>query len=360
MPSFNLRCSAAPVAGLALAVIFAPSITQSAVAANLGDANSYNIFVFGNLDQSSDAEGRVAVGGDAILSNFGTNTKQVPGSPTLLVGGNLDFMGGQVNQGLDNGVLVDGDAQVGGDVSNSGFPGGSTATITGDLTYGGTFVPHQGVNVLAPGQVNQSNSLPGDIQSFFAGAYSYLSGLSDSLAALDETGTQQESNGPLQLLANNSLDLNVFNIKGSVLSGLTGKKLEISAPAGSTVVVNVEGAFDLGNFGIDLKGGIDQSGILFNVKDGSPLNLGRSDAGISFLGSLLAPDSVVTGQNGNIEGTLIARSLSGSLEAHNHQFAGDLPVGSTDPSAAVPTPALLPGLLGFAAAIRKRYKAASA
>ena len=42
------------------------------MAINFGLANDYNVFVFGNLSLSNtDAEGRVAVGGNAILSNYG-------------------------------------------------------------------------------------------------------------------------------------------------------------------------------------------------------------------------------------------------------------------------------------------------
>lgn len=39
---------------------------------NFGVANSYNVFLFGDISLSNtDAEGRVAVGGNALLSNYG-------------------------------------------------------------------------------------------------------------------------------------------------------------------------------------------------------------------------------------------------------------------------------------------------
>lgn len=42
------------------------------MAFNFGLANDYNVFVFGDMTLSNtDAEGRVAVGGNATLSNYG-------------------------------------------------------------------------------------------------------------------------------------------------------------------------------------------------------------------------------------------------------------------------------------------------
>lgn len=52
------------------------------MAINFGLANDYNVFVFGNLSLSNtDAEGRVAVGGNATLSNYGIGAGIVPLPP---------------------------------------------------------------------------------------------------------------------------------------------------------------------------------------------------------------------------------------------------------------------------------------
>ncbi len=46
------------------------------MAINFGLANDYNVFVFGDLNLSNtDAEGRVAVGGNATLSNYGVGAE---------------------------------------------------------------------------------------------------------------------------------------------------------------------------------------------------------------------------------------------------------------------------------------------
>lgn len=52
------------------------------MAINFGLANDYNVFVFGNLSLSNtDAEGRVAVGGNATLSNYGVGAGIIPLPP---------------------------------------------------------------------------------------------------------------------------------------------------------------------------------------------------------------------------------------------------------------------------------------
>lgn len=52
------------------------------MAINFGPANGYNVFVFGNMNLSNtDAEGRVAVGGTATLSNYGIGAGITPLPP---------------------------------------------------------------------------------------------------------------------------------------------------------------------------------------------------------------------------------------------------------------------------------------
>lgn len=70
------------------------------MAINFGPANGYTVFVFGNMNLSNtDAEGRVAVGGTATLSNYGIGAGITPLSPantdpSFVVGGNLDVSNG--------------------------------------------------------------------------------------------------------------------------------------------------------------------------------------------------------------------------------------------------------------------------
>lgn len=70
------------------------------MAINFGLANDYNVFVFGNLSLSNtDAEGRVAVGGNAVLSNYGVGAGITPlppagTDPSFVVGGAVNVSGG--------------------------------------------------------------------------------------------------------------------------------------------------------------------------------------------------------------------------------------------------------------------------
>lgn len=70
------------------------------MAFNFGLANDYNVFVFGNMTLSNtDAEGRVAVGGNATLSNYGIGAGISPlppanTDPSFVVDGNINVTAG--------------------------------------------------------------------------------------------------------------------------------------------------------------------------------------------------------------------------------------------------------------------------
>ena len=70
------------------------------MAANFGLAGLYNVFVFKNMNLSNtDAEGRVAVGGNAVLRNYGVGANITPlppagTDPSFVVRGNVDVLAG--------------------------------------------------------------------------------------------------------------------------------------------------------------------------------------------------------------------------------------------------------------------------
>ena len=78
--------------------------------------------------------------------------------------------------------------------------------------------------------------------------------------------------------------------------------------------------------------------VIFNFAQAS--NLSVSEVG--WMGSILAPNADIQFNNGHINGTLIAGSLSGTGESHLHLFNSD------EPSTSVPEPTGLfaLGLLG--------------
>ena len=70
------------------------------MAFNFGLANDYNVFVFGDMNLSNtDAEGRVAVGGNATLSNYGIGSGIIPlppanTDPSFVIDGNVNVTAG--------------------------------------------------------------------------------------------------------------------------------------------------------------------------------------------------------------------------------------------------------------------------
>src|SRR5206468_696104 len=103
------------------------------------------------------------------------------------------------------------------------------------------------------------------------------------------------------------------------------------------------------NNGISIVG-TDKQHVLFNFPQATTLNTN----GIGINGSLLAPLAAVNFASGNIDGTLIAQSVSNNGEAHNLPFQGNLHL------TAVPEPASLALMLlgGVGLAVRARRRRA--
>ncbi|MFT4176339.1 MAG: choice-of-anchor A family protein [Luteolibacter sp.] len=283
------------LAGLSLAsfgVACAFVVSTSHLSAqSLGVATDYNYLVFGNATlQNSDAEGRVAVGGNANYSNYGIGDKLPAGSRgySLVVGGNLTYGNGQV--------------------------------FEGDVIYGGTLNAGQSFNV-RNGSLIQGQYLD------FSAARNQLTSFSSSLSQLEATGSFLNEYGTL-VFTGTDPNLNTFTIQASDISNSHG--IRISAPEGSTVLINVAGAsVDWKNMGINLSG-TDKQRVLYNFYEATSLNI----ASISVQGSVLAPNADVTFNYGNLEGTLVANNLSGTGEFHHYAFQGTL-IPVPEPSSAL-------------------------
>ncbi|WP_427162513.1 choice-of-anchor A family protein [Aliinostoc sp. HNIBRCY26] len=269
---------------LSLGTLAITGFIQPAMAVNLGIAQDYNVFVFGNMNQSSDSEGRVAVGGNATFTNFGIADRLTNSNGTdtrLVVGGNLTY---------NNGQIFGGNAVVGGTVNTPVYFNCS---------------PNCGVK---SGQLIDFNA-----------ARQELTNLSGYLGGLTSTTTTEYKWGGIILTGNNS-DLNVFTIDGSKFSSSSYLNLN-GVGSNSTVILNILGSsVDIKYFGLNL-GGANKQNVLFNFVDATQI----STTGFSFQGSVLATKANVSFSNGNVEGTLVASSLSGTGEFHNVPFKGNLP-----------------------------------
>lgn len=238
-------------------------------ASGLGIASDFSAFVLHDANLFwSGVGGRVAVGGNANFSSYAIGDQLTNSNGTrddLIVGGNLQFTYGQVYNG------------------NVVYGGTGTLTSVG-LPHG---TAHQGTVI------------------DFGAADTDLHALSDQYAAMAPTATTKHAFGTVNLTGNNP-SINVFNVTAAQLWDATN--LAISAPAGSSVIVNVSGAdARMQYMGMSVQG-TTSNHVLLNFNGATHLTL----AGIGIQGNVLAPEATVDFSNGDIIGTLVAHFWNGS------------------------------------------------
>ena len=290
---------------------------------NLGPAGDFNVFVFGNNTQTgSDAEGRIAVGGDAdftggtswggftIASSLGNNTTN------LVVGGDLK----NNNHSLKGNAIVGGDMKwqnpsISGNVAVNGdanFLGGG-GEIKGTISVAGEYK--------APNYYQSASNSSTSLPFSFSEVQSYLTDQSNYLASLAETGTTVFNYGLILTAADPHATFVTFHVTAEQMAAAKHYGLTINAPQGATVVVNVSGtATSMESMGITLNG-VDKQHVLYNFSEATSLTI----ASIGIQGTILAPLATVQFNSGNIDGTLIVNNLSGTGESHNFLFQGSLP-----------------------------------
>ncbi len=281
--------------GIESLLIFSVVITAAllfpmlAGASALGTAGEFNTFIFGDYACTSDAEGRVAVGGNMRVGSYSVADKLTPAevakynSDMLIVGGNLTFTSGRVYYGN---IIV----------------GGSASLGHANVADGSVF---EGV---AP--------LPVD----FAAEEAYLKALSLKLSEQPSTGRVRNQWGNLKLSGDGQSDLQVFYLKGKDVLNAWGFSLQ-SVPQGATVLINISGrSAGLTNMNLESIAPF-QKKILFNFYEATNLKLG----GIAVRGSILAPLASVNNPMGVIWGTIIAASWNGAMQQNHVPFTGELP-----------------------------------
>jgi choice-of-anchor A domain-containing protein len=305
-----------PALSLAFLLVTSPA---RAAFINLGPAGDYNIFVLNDHAQSNtDAEGKVAIGHNGTFTNFTIASKLGNGTNNLIVGNNLTnssttFHGGMIvngNLNWDNPTIL-GAIGVNGNATLTG-----NGSLVGPVSVVGTYTAP---NYFPP----VTSTAPTPLPFSFAAVGAYLQAQSTYLASLPTNGTTKIEFDQVHLTANNPLDTYVsFNVTGAQMAAAAGHGLFITAPVGATVVVNVDGSSSaMQNMGIFLTG-VDKQHVLYNFSQATDLKLG----GIGVLGTILAPLADVDFASGNIDGTLIAKNLTGGGESHLYLFQGNLPV----------------------------------
>ncbi|ARS27961.1 collagen-binding domain-containing protein [Sphingomonas sp. KC8] len=277
----------AAMAASALIMVAAAGGAQAA----LLDLTQYNAFVQGSYQgTNSDVEGRLAAGGSVQLTNYAVGSKLgsgANGSNSLIAGGSL---------AATNGQLFNGNAVVGGASALTGF------TIANGALTSGTPID-------------------------FTSQFQQINALADTLGGMAANGATKFQYGTLALTGTQS-GLNIFTINAADLS--SANNFTISTPTGSKVLVNVIGGAATMQGGMSLSG-VTGSNVLLNFYQAGSLTMN----GVGIYGSILAPESAVSFNNGQLNGTLVASSFAGSGELHNTGYTGGL-LTSTAP---VPEPA---------------------
>jgi choice-of-anchor A domain-containing protein/uncharacterized repeat protein (TIGR01451 family) len=290
----------------------------------LGPIDTWSIVVNGDLEQSNtDAEGRVAAGGDVTLSSYGVASK-------------LPTDGSRV------------DLVAGGDLT-----GANVGVNHGSVTYGGTFSG----GVFAPNGTITRAAPQQDFKTLFTAA----AARSAHWASLPADGTVS---GPVYgalSLTGESATLNVFTIAAAKLQ--TAQRILLRVPFGSSTLINVMGdayttaqhptvsvelwdgtAYQqLGNEAPSPELEALRRGLLWNFPTATAVQIGPN---LAWQGSVLAPYAALTfRENAQLNGTIVANSLRGGGETHLHPPTGiclpeppPCPV-PPDPPDPTPTPA---------------------
>jgi choice-of-anchor A domain-containing protein len=113
--------------------------------------------------------------------------------------------------------------------------------------------------------------------------------------------------------------LNIFSITADDLTYTN--TVNIIAPTGSTVLINVSGTGQIFQNGQVYLNGVDSTDIIYNFYESTSLHLA---GGKNPNGSILAAWADVTGNYGAMDGQLIAQSYYGNNEFHNKMFDGNI------------------------------------
>ncbi|MBM7507457.1 choice-of-anchor A domain-containing protein/uncharacterized repeat protein (TIGR01451 family) [Nocardioides salarius] len=279
----------------------------------LGDATPYTEFVETHGVRGSESEGAIAYGGDLGANGMtvGTRLTSAASAPTLVVGGSH---GQWFN-------LQRGSAWV---------------------------VPRSGVNFNGGGSYLDANPL--DITTAFTG----LRALAARIAATPSTGTVLEnteiSAQPSLVLRGTDPVLNVVRPTAAQLA--SGRNIGYDVPAGSTLLVVVDGAEVRvkGQVWVREGGGWQQAndstmatrpGVLWSLAGATSVTI---DVGSAWGGSILAPRAhVVVERAGHTIGQVLAARFSSGYETHQRLFSSSLclppltPPTSAPPTSAPPT-----------------------
>lgn len=308
MKKIHLLLGAALTAAISIPVLAAPPVV------GLDSMREWNLIVLGDLQSSSEVEGRTFVGGDLTgnSSNYQikTPTPSPTGQPGLTVVGNV--VGGAKNLNNGSGAIV------GGNVSSGFNLNGAAQTVQVGGTISNTNVNQ---NTVQSGLAASSPDFLGSLNQQKTVLTSSLTDLSHTLSTLDSNSAVAISGNRATFnAAPNAEGVAVFNITADQLNSIG--EIDFKLNGADTAIVNVSGKSILLND--NFLGGTNNLGehVIWNFAEADSLNLTTA-----WGGSVLAPRAAATTGN-YIQGSAVFGSLVQNGEMHIGTYTG----GYTPPS----------------------------
>lgn len=253
-----------------------------------GDLLDWTAIVFGNASNIIDVEGTFAVGG-----NFDSTRG-------LSVNGGKD--------GLNPASTDDVAFLVNGNVNILGYGNVWGQTVVGKAD-GNTYR----LTNVTPSDTTNAQYTVADSTGYFADARNTAYGAKAAVEALPVNGVCEEANGIYTFVGNPDADVLVYNVDDAAISSY---RFDFNIAEDQTVIVNFTSSdkIDLKYGAIMINGSLDldykrsfSRNLIFNVVNATEMEMTTTD----IYGTLLAPNTDLTGTNADICGTTIVNSLTG-------------------------------------------------
>ncbi|RKF19279.1 choice-of-anchor A family protein [Altericroceibacterium spongiae] len=293
---------------MAVTLVAVPASASSSLIAGTDVLRTWNLVVLGDLNSSSEVEGRTFVGGNLNGNSSNYNIRTIPASPTGTPGLTVvgDVNGGHKNLNNGSGAIVGGNV-------NSGFNlNGSPQTVLVGGTISNTNVNSNTVNA------GLANSDPGFTQNLTQ----QKSLIETSMGNLSYAMSTQSANSDLSINGNRGTfnarpdadGVAVFNIDASDLDKIG--EIQFNLNGADTAIVNVSGSTI--NLNDNFLGGTNNLGehVIWNFPDAENLSLSTA-----WGGSVLAPEAHAMTSN-YIQGSAVFGSMDQNGEMHVGTYNG--------------------------------------